>query len=73
MNSRYDIIRHKSLGGFYGLHEVFHVGNKQIPDEKPIVVGDTPEEILHSLKTMMRDATESCTKHLDGHKCRDVE
>jgi hypothetical protein len=73
MKSWYDIVLHKSLGGFYGLHEVFRVGKRDVVDELPIVVGDTPHEILQRLHDMVRGATASCARHLDGAKGLDVE
>lgn len=73
MNSRYDIVRHESLGGFYGLHEVFRVGKNDMVDNLPIIVGDNPDEIIQRLHDMLRGATASCANHFDGNKGLDVE
>jgi len=57
-NSHYNIVYHKDkLGGFYGIHEVYVLGNKTIVQDNPILVGNTKEEILENLSMIINDAT----------------
>ncbi len=56
-NRHYNIVHYKNkLGGFYALHEIFRVGNKNIIDEKPIITAESELEIISNLEQMIVDA-----------------
>lgn len=55
-NWRYNIVYHKDkLGGFFGVHEVYVIGNKTIVQDDPILVGNTKEEIIENLSIIVND------------------
>jgi hypothetical protein len=54
---KYGIIFHRnSRRDYYALHEVYYVGGEMSYGNSPIVVGDSSEEVVGSIRTMLSDA-----------------
>lgn len=54
---KYGIIFHRnSSRDYYALHEVYDVGGETSYGNSPIVVGDSPEEVVGSIRMMLSDA-----------------
>ena len=55
-NWNYNIVYHKDkLGGFYAIHEVYHICGKTLIQDSPILVGSNKEEILQNLSIIIND------------------
>lgn len=56
-NWKYGIIFHRnSRRDYYALHEVYYVGGEMSYGNSPIVVGDSSEEVVGSIRMMLSDA-----------------
>lgn len=70
MSWNYRVIKHKDklYGTYYGLHEVYY-HKKEIYawSEDPMVVGDTVEEIKHTLELMLSDFKKSHKDIVDSN------
>lgn len=56
-NWKYGIIFHRnSKRDYYALHEVYDVGGEMSYGNSPIVVGDSSDEVVDSIRMMLSDA-----------------
>lgn len=54
---KYGIIFHRNnRRDYYALHEVYEVGGEKSYSGAPIVVGDSSEDVVNSIRMMLSDA-----------------
>lgn len=56
-NKSYRVVLHKDCtGDYYGLHECFRVGKRDVISEAPLIVADTKSQLIDHIDRMWHDA-----------------